>query len=262
MNKRYSRRKILKTVGAIGVMSLGGCTGRQARPTETSNAKATLTSADTPIGGTPTSTDTPSGGAEMADATPTITRMQVQRQTEWCPEYEPPRPSSNEEGLQPRSYPSYPASLTRETALTFAREHEDALRMNDRVTPGIAGYDEGYAASQVRYFYNGTYWYRWDNPNEQYVTAEAPVTETPENTEYIIALEGTVRLSDAHQPETSEQKPASMSAYGAWYKLTGPAAWRTEVENDGSGFFPEFPPATPDFTDATQIVCGSATPQS
>ena len=103
MSPEYSRRTILRIGGAVLGGSLAGCTNRFA-------------GAGSPQQKRPSTNSPPVSSQSRSSA---------------CDSIELPKPESNTRGgIEPTDYPSFPDSLTEETAGRFAVEFESAYRRN------------------------------------------------------------------------------------------------------------------------------------
>jgi len=214
-----SRRELVRRGVFALTIGLPGCATRNSDTRRNMNATS-----DGPRQYTD-GTDTPSADTTTA-GTP------VSRRDSWCPEYDPARPRSSASGIQPASYPSYPQSLTAETAKKFAREHEEAVRLNNAAEAPRNGVDEGYAEAGVSSVFSTT------------------------NT-YTIRIGGTLRTSDVYGPTDETKAPSFMREFAAWYKLKPMAALRAPASSADSGLHREKTLTPPDLK-WNEIVCNSS----
>jgi hypothetical protein len=157
-----------------------------------------------------------------------------------------------EKGDQPLSYPAYPSSLTQDSALTFAGEHERAIQYNSLLE---TGYDDVTFSTGAPMFRADETWYRWDSEADEHIAPEATDAEHPARAEtYLVRVEGEGAAWDRQVPEGQTARPHSdVFTHSVWYEITEPTARRMFVEREPD----EFPPSALTFTNETQLVCES-----
>lgn len=111
---RLSRRQVLQTVCGFASLALAGCT-------ETTTPGGTDTLSPAPAS-TPTTSPTPTATGPPDLPFETVDANECQLVTL-------PQPAPTEQ-FQPREYPDYPETLTRQTAEGFARSFENAYEYN------------------------------------------------------------------------------------------------------------------------------------
>jgi len=250
------RRTLLRVLGAAVGVGFAGCGG---------SSRGDPTAEDSPGGTSDTGTKTPSTPDTPADSDSPVDAMTtsspavvsptatpLNRRERWCSGYDPPLPVPTEKGDQPVSYPSYPSSLTREAALTFAADHEHAIQYNSLLE---TGYDDVTFTAGTPMFRADETWYGWDSEAEGYVAPDATDAEHPARAEtYLVRVEGEGAAWDRRVPEGHTPRPHyDVFSRRVWYELTGSTAWRMFVEQHPDAF----PPSELTFTDKTRIVCES-----
>jgi len=234
---KVTRRTLLGALGAAVGVGFAGCSG-----SSKDDPTAEVSPTETVVDATPTSSPT--------GRTPTATP--INRQDEWCSGYNPPLPVLTENGDQPLSYPRYPSSITQDSALTFAAEHERVIQYNSLLE---TGYDDVNFSTGTPMFRADETWYRWDSEDERYIAPEATDAEHPADAEtYLVRVEGEGAAWDRQVPEGQTARPHyDIFNHSVWYEITEPTAWRMFVEQEPD----EFPPSALTFTNETQLVCES-----
>lgn len=153
-----------------------------------------------------------------------------------CEAQSSPTPTATKE-LAPVAYPTYPDSITRATAPSFAIAYEEAFWHNWVVrTDWLAGTDEVV----------------FDGPS----VPDSAIIEHREG--FIIGVEGMLRTADAEPPPdvtTGSETPTSVPyldlPFSAWYYLTPKVALRKQRQRG----LEEIEQSEPDLRSAKTIVC-------
>lgn len=131
----------------------------------------------------------------------------------------------------PREYPTYPDSLTPESAVTFATEYERSYRHNDVLAGGLRGADTIIVSAGV---------------------PSGFLIERPNG--FLLGVTATVDTEDNRTPEGGTAAPAYSDEFAAWYFLTERVGLRDP--DLAATDLPATPPASVDLSDATVIHCG------
>jgi len=254
-----NRRKVIRAIMAVGSVGFAGCSDANREDPERSRSSDQMSQTATSSGG-PTAEGTSNAFltsrptiSEEASSKPTSTALgtQVPRRDSWCLSYDPPRPSPPAKGFALRTYPPYPQSLTPESALTFAKQHEKALLVNSEVD------DEHEVINinlDIPWFRSDDIWYKRKRGEDRYVTTDDSESHTPVNSDtYLIAVWTEFVISYTEQEGTSTVTLHGDGTNTAWYKLSETAGWRKHVDLDEMPT--DFPPQDPDFTNSSKFIC-------
>lgn len=157
----------------------------------------------------PGSDGTPSTASDTATVTQTPAEYDIPTpRRDDCRAVSLPRPTPTDEGLEPKAYPPYPDSLTKESAAGFTSQFERAYQYNDfLIRFGDKGYDD------------------------VFVTGGVPDWTMRERGEgYIVGVNVQVKTHVDDTP-TGTKTPAPSGTFptSAWYYLTDRFALRNEV---------------------------------
>lgn len=173
-------------------------------------------------GNPPVTDSTPTREEGVAVTTPVLDECEVAQR---------PNPTPSDEGVVPREYPTYPDSLTAESAASFAIEYERSYRHNELLTGGDGGTDT------------------------IIVNAGIPSNFLIERRNgFLLGVTGTVDTEDNRTPDGGTAAPAYSDEFAVWYLLTDPIALRRS--NLEAKDFPETPPESVDLSEAAVLHCG------
>lgn len=128
-----------------------------------------------------------------------------------CREGSLPVPTPTPEGLQPKSYPNHPSSVTRNSTQEFVHSFERALQYNQFLVKfGGAGYEEAFVATGI------PEWALFERPNG-----------------YACGVRSQIKFDDTDTPSPPKTgAPSGTSRTVAWYYLTDRFALRNDTREN------------------------------
>lgn len=208
------RREFVLSSGSI-VASLSGClnspsSGESDQPTET-----TMRTRQTE--------------SEKTTSSTTASTLEPPQDSE-CEKYSAPSPNSTEAGLEPKQYPSFPDTVTQDTAQEFVAAYERAIQWNLFLRDGATGYDSA--------FVQGGY----DDVNSR-------------GNGFVVEATGELKMTDTSTSGTETRRPTGDVPYRTWYYVSNQFALRAATNDTFGGTGPEDPPS---FSDADPVACDGA----
>ncbi len=214
VGSHQSRRTLLRG-SVLAAVTLSGCIGSSGVSSESSTAGRQ-------------STETPTAETAQVVATTEASRTATPTPTETpldCGSVRRPQPTVTEEGLHPRSYPSYPETLTAESAVEFAERFERAFQYNRFLAEQfISGTDEILVQGGV--------------PDGAVHSHEAG---------YYVGVNGELKTADVNTATDGTPAPYLDAPFDAWYDLRERVGRRRSVTDIDDG--------VPSFDLASTVYC-------